>query len=163
LYAYACMWCIFVCLCILFNPKTIKCKNKHCSNVMICNDHDRAVLFCLQLLERRKRKKTTNKKTHTKDTQHNQTNKPHLPFFLSSSSPMLSFHPFHLHTPFPVPFFSHIQFFFQSSIQSCIAERDGKVAPKKRNQTIASLIGGHGWVAKRKERNEKEKKERKEK
>jgi len=39
----------------------------------------------------------------------------------------------------------------------------GRLRQKKRNQTIASLIGGHGWVAKRKERNEKEKKKRKEK
>lgn len=152
MYAYACMWCIFVCLCILFNPKTIKCKNKHCSNVMICNDHDRAVLFCLQLLERRKREKQPTKR-HTQKT-HNtiKQTSPICLYFLHSSSPMLSFHPFHLLTPFLVPFFSHIQFFFQGSIQPCIAERDGKVAPKKRNQTIASLIGGHGWVTKRKEK-----------
>merc|ERR1712166_353817 len=76
------MWCIFVCLCILFNPKTIKCKNKQCSNVMICNDHDRAVLFCLQLLERRKREKQPTKR-HTQNTQHNPTNKPHLPLFFA--------------------------------------------------------------------------------
>jgi len=163
LYAYACM--LYICLCVHpFQSKTIKFKNKHCSNVMICNDHDRAVLFCLQLLERRKREKQPTKR-HTQKT-HNtiKQTSPFCLFFCVRPPPCFLFIRFIFSLLFSS--LSFPTFSFSSKVvsnQPCIAERDGKVAPKTRNQTIASLIGGHGWVAKRKERNEKEKKERKEK
>jgi len=73
---------------------------------------------------------------------------------------MLSFHPFHLLTPFLVPFFSHIQFFFQSSIQPTVHRRKRWEGCAKNTQSNHSISYRGTRLGDQKEREMKKRKKR---